>query len=151
MHAERSDAINNKIPSHPSVSPMLFIMKLHLIHAPRAFGSLRTFLQQPNPKKMGKKKKGQRKLKGHQSRNFIHSHMIYFPCSYAGTTPGMFMRWTGTWERMVTTGSGRLFVKIINGLKKGTLLLGLMICGVDGKSKSERCAAFAHRGCFPEG
>lgn len=119
MHVERSHAINNKIPLHPSIS--------HCSYYETAFNSCsgaaevpREAISTTRPQK--KRKKGQRKLKVDQPKNLIHSLMIH---STVAVQSEIFMRLGGVWERMATAGSGGLFVKIIKGREKKAHLLGL--------------------------
>lgn len=111
-----------------------------LIHAQRASSSQEDALTATCPKN-----KRSEKVERPSVPNLIHSQMIYFLCLCAGTTPGIFMWWTGTGGRMVTAGSGWSFIKIINGLRRGTFISGLMIWGADGKSaRSWMYATLAH-------
>ena len=100
-----------------------------LIHAQRASSSQEDALTATCPKN-----KRSEKVERPSVPNLIHSQMIYFLCLCAGTTPRIFMWWTGTGGRIVAAGSGWSFIKIINGLRRGTFISGLMIWGADGKS-----------------
>lgn len=110
MPVELSNPINEILP-HP-LSPILPTMKLYLIHAQRTMSSHEdTTATLPQTKV-----KESWKAISPQPYSLTNDLLPVFACRQGSRD------WTGTGDKIMTTRSGWLFIKIINalGLSKGT-------------------------------